>query len=390
MSKTNSPLSTAKLSTRKAPAGYRYTEVGIIPKDWETERIGKLASIATGTRNTQDRKVDGAYPFFVRSQQVERIDSCSFDCEAVLTAGDGVGTGKIFHYIVGKFDVHQRVYCIHNFSSLLDGRYFFYQFSTRFYDRVMSMTAKSSVDSVRMEMISDMSIPLPPLPEQRAIAEALSDVDAYLSALERLVAKKRAVKQGTMQALLTGRVRLPGFTGEWQVKRLGDVLQLQYGKSQKGVAVDGGSYPILATGGEIGRTDRYLYDKPSIIIGRKGTIGAPQYVDVPFWPIDTTFYAIISADNSSRFLHYLLSTVKWESYNEASGVPSLSANTVHDIEIYLPSFHEQIAIAAVLSDIDAEIEALERRRAKVQALKQGLMQELLTGRIRLVDKMQGE
>jgi len=123
MSKTNSPLSTAKLSTRKAPAGYRYTEVGIIPKDWETERIGKLASIATGTRNTQDRKVDGAYPFFVRSQQVERIDSCSFDCEAVLTAGDGVGTGKIFHYIVGKFDVHQRVYCIHNFSSLLDGRY---------------------------------------------------------------------------------------------------------------------------------------------------------------------------------------------------------------------------------------------------------------------------
>jgi len=235
-----------------------------------------------------------------------------------------------------------------------------------------------------------MSIPLPPLPEQRAIAEALSDVDAYLSALERLVAKKRAVKQGTMQALLTGRVRLPGFTGEWQVKRLGDVLQLQYGKSQKGVAVDGGSYPILATGGEIGRTDRYLYDKPSIIIGRKGTIGAPQYVDVPFWPIDTTFYAIISADNSSRFLHYLLSTVKWESYNEASGVPSLSANTVHDIEIYLPSFHEQIAIAAVLSDIDAEIEALERRRAKVQALKQGLMQELLTGRIRLVDKMQGE
>src|SRR5690606_450212 len=122
----------------------------------------------------------------VRSQVIESINSCTFDGEAVLTAGDGVGTGKVFHYINGKFDYHQRVYNIHNFSSGVDGFYFYKYFSRYFYGRIMSMTAKSSVDSVRREMIADMKIALPGRIEQAAISNALFDIDELVKCLEKL------------------------------------------------------------------------------------------------------------------------------------------------------------------------------------------------------------
>lgn len=127
-------------------AGYKETEIGVIPDDWDLDYIENVAHVTTGSKNTQDRIEDGEYPFFVRSQTVERIDSYSFDGEAVLTAGDGVGTGKVFHYINGKFDVHQRVYRITDFSDRIDGHFFFLYFSQNFYNRIMQMTAKSSVD----------------------------------------------------------------------------------------------------------------------------------------------------------------------------------------------------------------------------------------------------
>ncbi|MEN6488336.1 MAG: restriction endonuclease subunit S, partial [Smithella sp.] len=109
--------------------GYKQTEVGIIPEEWDVDAIVNLASITTGDKNTQDRIPDGAYPFFVRSLNVERINSFSYDGEAVLTAGDGVGTGKIYHYIKGKFDFHQRVYKISDFDERLDGYFFYLYFS---------------------------------------------------------------------------------------------------------------------------------------------------------------------------------------------------------------------------------------------------------------------
>ncbi|EPT7318128.1 TPA: restriction endonuclease subunit S [Klebsiella pneumoniae] len=189
--------------------GYKSSELGDIPEDWELEKIGSLLSITTGGKNTQDKIAEGNYPFFVRSQTVERINSFSFNCEGVLTAGDGVGTGKIFHYINGKFDLHQRVYLMFNFSDKLDGYFFYIFFSNNFYDRIMSMTAKSSVDSVRREMIADMVMLLPPKAEQIAIATILHDMDTELTALEQKLAKIRDIKQGMMQQLLTGRIRLP-------------------------------------------------------------------------------------------------------------------------------------------------------------------------------------
>ena len=162
-----------------------------------TSKMSRSWILATGSKNTQDRIEDGQYPFFVRSQTVERINSYSFDGEAVLTAGDGVGTGKVVHYVNGRFDVHQRVYRISNFSERIDGYFFYLYFSTHFYNRIMQMTAKSSVDSVRRDMITRMLVPIPPTDaEQRAIAKALSDVDALLGGLERLIAKEARPQTG--------------------------------------------------------------------------------------------------------------------------------------------------------------------------------------------------
>src|SRR5690606_35967328 len=151
------------------PEGYKKTKVGIIPEDWEVESVSNLAEVKTGNRDTKDKVEDGKFPFFVRSQTVERIDSYSFDGEAILTAGDGVGVGKVFHYIDGKFDYHQRVYKLSDFKRSL-GKYIFYYFKENFLKEAMKYNAKTSVDSVRRDMIVKMLLPLPSIPEQRKIA----------------------------------------------------------------------------------------------------------------------------------------------------------------------------------------------------------------------------
>src|SRR5207249_4128127 len=157
-----------------------------------------------------------------------------------------------------------------------------------------------------------------------------------------------------------------------------------HGKSQRDVEATDGPYPILATGGEIGRANRFLYDKPSVLIGRKGTIDQPQYMDTPFWTVDTLFYSVIHEPNHAKFIFYQFCLIDWKQHNEASGVPSLNARTIERLEIRSPGPDEQTAIAAILSDMDAEIALLEARRDKAYALKQGMMQQLLTGSIRLV------
>ncbi len=204
----------------KQKSATKQTEIGVIPADWDVACIEDVAHITTGSRNTQDHVEDGLYPFFVRSQTVERINSYSFDGEAVLTAGDGVGTGKVFHYINGKFDTHQRVYRLSDFDARVSGYFFYLYFSTHFYARIMQMTAKSSVDSVRREMISKMLMPLPSRNEQEAIATALSDGNELIESLDKLIAKKRQIKHGTMQVLLTGKKRLNGFLGDWEQRQL--------------------------------------------------------------------------------------------------------------------------------------------------------------------------
>ena len=170
---------------------------------------------------------------------------------------------------------------------------------------------------------------------------------------------------------------------DWNVKRLGDVLHVRHGKSQHHIVANNGQYPILATGGEIGRTNAYLYDKPSVLIGRKGTIDKPRYQDTPFWTVDTLFYTELSNAANPKFIYFKFQMIDWRSYNEASGVPSLNASTIENIEISIPDYAEQHAIASTLSDVDMLLAAQDKLFAKKRNIKQAAMQLLLTGKQRL-------
>lgn len=168
--------------------------------DWEEKYVNEVCDISTGKGNTQDKEDNGIYPFYVRSPIIERSNKYIFDGEAVLTVGDGVGTGKVYHYVNGKFNFHQRVYKMSNFNGIL-GKYFYYYFSTHFYDRVKKMTAKTSVDSVRLEMISKMTLLIPCQEEQEKIAKVLSKMDELIEEKKALLSDWQQFKKGLLQQM---------------------------------------------------------------------------------------------------------------------------------------------------------------------------------------------
>ncbi len=169
--------------------------------EWNVESISDFAQTTTGNRDTQDKVESGRYPFFVRSQSTELIDTYAYEGEAVLTSGDGVGVGRNFHYINGRFDFHQRVYCIHDFQSRVLGRFFYFYFSEHFGPRVRRVSAKNSVDSVRRSMITDMPVPLPDPAEQKAIADCLSSLDDRIAGQARKLDVLHRHKRSLLQQL---------------------------------------------------------------------------------------------------------------------------------------------------------------------------------------------
>jgi type I restriction enzyme S subunit len=376
--------------------GYKQTQVGTIPSDWQVDKIKNHALISTGDRNTEDKKENGRYPFFVRSQNVERIDSFSFDGEAVLTAGDGVGTGKVFHYINGKFDFHQRVYKISNFKPDLDGYYFYNVFSTHFFDRIMSMTAKSSVDSVRMEMIADMLIPLPDIQEQKAIGNTLSDVNDLIAALEKLIAKKRAIKTAVMQQLLTGKTRLPGFSGKWKVQTIDEISicldSLRIPLNEKQRREMQGNIPYCGANGILDYVNDYVVDEDIILLAEDGG-HFDEYATRPIayrmsgkcWVNNHAHILMAKDEIDQNFLFYSIVHKDIREHLSSGTRAKLNRSEMKKIEILIPKqFEEQKAISTVLDDIDENLSRLVSLKHKIENLNTGIMQELLTGRTRLI------
>lgn len=371
-------------------AGSKKTEIGIFPADWKVTHLGKISIIKTGGKNNQDKEEDGRYPFFVRSDNIERINTFSYDCEAILIPGEG-NIGRIFHYIVGKFDVHQRVYAITNFVESVSGKFVYFWMTMNFGAHAMQNSVKATVDSLRLPTFQYFDLALPPtLAEQRAIADALSDADALIASLDALIAKKRDLKQGAMQQLLTGKTRLPGFTGEWDLKRLGDVANIKTGKRNNQDKQEDGAYPFFVRSENVEKINSFSHDCEAILIPGEGNIGSIFHYIVGKFDVHQRVYAITNFIDgvSGKFVHLWMrmnfgahamqNTVK-------ATVDSLRLPTFQDFDLMLPpTLAEQTAIAEALSDMDAELAELEVKRDKACDLKQGMMQELLTGRIRLV------
>ena len=389
--------------------GYKQTEVGVLPEDWAIKKLINLSDggMQNGTFYEGSRKGNGVYflnvgnlyqaapiipqtlgKFDASKDEIDRFrvknGDLFFTRSSIVPSGiaycnwykDSGDNTTVFdsHVVRFKTDTDQ-----------VNPMYLYLQCVSQESRKYFISNAKvATMTTIDQAQIGNCLIPVPSLTEQKNIAEAISDADRIIRLLEKLIIKKKAIKQGAMQELLTGKRRLPGFSGNWQTISLKKALSVGHGMSQHDVACPTGRYPILATGGVIGQANRYLWNAPSVLIGRKGTINKPQYMDKPFWSIDTLFYTKINEGYCPKFLYYVFCRIDWLSYNEASGVPSLSSKTIESIEVQVPDYREQCAIAGALTDIDTEIEALEQKSGKYRQVKQGMMQQLLTGKIRLM------
>ena len=169
------------------------------------------------------------------------------------------------------------------------------------------------------------------------------------------------------------KLRFKEFNDEYAKLKYKDVLKIKSGKDQKQVEDENGKYPILGTGGQIGKTNSFLYDKPSVLIGRKGTINKPQYMESPFWTVDTLFYSHIYEPNIPKYLFYSFQNVNWKKYDESTGVPSLSSSTIESVECSIPSPNEQIKVANFLSLLDKKIELQSKKIEDLKLFKKGLI-----------------
>lgn len=380
----------------------------VVPEGWSYCTVDSCMKIETGSRNTEDKKDDGLYPFFVRSQQMEYIDTYRYDCEAILTAGDGVGTGKVFHYIVGKFDAHQRVYVMSDFFGI-EGKFFFYYFCNNFLTEVSRYTAKSSVDSVRRDMIAKMEIPLPPLPEQKRVSTVLTVIDNLIETTEKLLAKKKAIKQGVMQELLSGKRRLSEFSGVRIDYTVGDLCRVFDGTHQTPKYVDVG-YPFYSVESisnndfkntkyvskeeHLFLTASYKIEKGDILMTRIGSIGVCKYID---WDVNGSFYvslALLKCNEkcNAQFIAYYSTTTDFKKeldiHSLTTAIPQkINLGAISFIKVNIPKdVAEQKAIASIIDDMEVEVKTLASKLTKYRQIKQGMLSELLTGRIRLIDE----
>ena len=235
-----------------------------------------------------------------------------------------------------------------------------------------------SVIHLYAAQLKSLKLSVPSKGEQQKIAAFLSSVDKKIEQLNRKKALLEQYKKGMMQKLFNQEIRFKDEQGkdypDWEEKRLSEILTIRYGKDHK--SLHNGHVPVLGTGGVIRYVDSVIYNQPSVLIGRKGTIDKPQYIEQPFWTVDTLFYTEIIPPNIPFFIFLVVSNINFKRYNEATGVPSLNANTVIKIRVYVPSKEEQQKIAAFMSAIDRKIELVSEQLKQAQIFKKGLLQQM--------------
>jgi type I restriction enzyme, S subunit len=406
--------------------GYKQTEIGVIPQDWVLAKLGALATFRTGpfgsALHRSDYIEDGVpvvNPMQIVDGKIRPTPSMAITEMAARKLSEfRLSAGNV---IIGRRGDMGRcaVVCTREQGWLcgtgsmvirtgpsLDSRFLQMVLSSPpIVAEIENASVGSTMFNINQGTLGDLQIPLPPtMAEQVAIAGALSDADALIEALEQLTAKKRDLKQGAMQELLTGKKRLPGFEGKWEVKRIADIA---FPSSEKNSA--GEDLTVLTCSKHLGFVDSLRYFKNQVFsrdtrgykVIRRGQLGYPAnhveegsigLQDLYDVALVSPIYVVFSVTEevNSYFFHRLL---KLESYRQqfetatSASVDrrgSLRWPAFSEISVNVPPIEEQNAIATVLSDMDAEIVALEAKLSKARHIKLGMMQELLTGRIRLL------
>ena len=368
-------------------AGYKKTDVGVIPYDWELKELGEIADIFVG-RDLKEKNFspyqDNVFKYPVYSNTVDSeglfgyYDIAEYKGDSVTVVGRGVGLGTAFKRN-GEYSAIGRLLVLFPNRSV-DAVYI----TEYINNKVKIFEESSGIPQLTGISLSKYKILVPAIPEQRAIAAALSDVDALIAALDRLIAKKRDIKHAAMQELLTGKRRLPGFNEQWGTKTILEIAPLQRGFDLPTAHIKHGIYPVVYSNGVLNYHTEYRVRGPGVVTGRSGTIGSVNYVEQNFWPHNTSLWVTDFKKNNPKFIYYLYSFIGFGRFGTGSGVPTLNRNDVHALRLDIPkNCNKPESMASVLSDMDAEIVAFENRRKKTLALKQGMMQELLAGRIRL-------
>lgn len=406
--------------------GFKHSDVGIIPEDWSVTSLGELAEITSSKRIFESDYVSLGIPFYRGKEISLLIEGKSIDQPYFIAE-------KRFNEIKAQFGAPERgdilitavgtlanVFVVRGMTPFYfkDGNliwlrkmqaaesdYVGVQMGARKSD-IINGAIGSSQKALTIAVLRNFRIPLPPLPEQRAIATALSDVDALLGALERLIAKKRDLKQAAMQQLLTGQTRLPGFEGEWNLRQLGNIARIQRGASPRPIDnpvwFDENSDIGWVRISDVTKSGMYLrettqrlsqlgvkHSRPvargSLIMSICATVGRPIVTEIDVC-IHDGFVVFDDLQADKLFIYYMLKWIEpdWSKHGQTGSQMNLNTGLITGTEISLPPLPEQTAIATVLTDMDADLAALEQRLAKTRALKQGMMQELLTGRTRLI------
>jgi len=414
------------------PKGYKQTEVGVIPEDWEEARLGSCATFRTGPFGSALHKSDyvqGGVPIINPMQIVDGKLVPTATMSITEAAAQALGE---FRLSVGEVVIGRRgdmgrcavvgteeVGWLCGTGSMIvrprpsvDGRFIQRMLSSPSIIRAIESTAVgTTMVNLNQATLSSLVIPIPPQKiEQEAIAEALSDADALIESLEQLLAKKRQIKQGAMQELLTGKKRLPSFSGEWQVSKLSEVADIRSGgtpSTTQSQFWDGEVLWCTPTDITTLKGHKYLSNTNrkitelglkassaeiipanSIVMTSRATIGECAISAVPL-STNQGFKNFVPFDcMDADFLYYLLLTQKQKFISLCAGSTFLEIGKgqLTDFEVRRPALKgEQTAIAKVLCDIDVELAVLEEKLAKTCAAKQGVMQELLTGRIRLIN-----
>lgn len=417
------------LSMVEMKSGYKMTEVGVIPEDWEVKELSSISAIKSGKRLPKGSLVTSSktsYPYI----RVIDMNMGYLNLSNIMYVPENVQP-MISKYIISKNDIYISVAgtlgLVGKIPEELDGAnltenanriteiqcnrdyLMYYMMSPLIQNVIEAERTIGAQPKLALQRIRDFYIVLPrDNREQTAIAAALSDVDSLISALTKKIEKKKAIKQGLMQQLLTGKKRLSGFNDKWKSMLLGDIAEVKDGTHQTPQYVKSGGKPFYSvenvTADDFKNvkhisleehkalTSNYRIEKGDVLMTRIGSIGCCKYVD---WDVDASFYVSlallkINEKYDSKFISYL-SNIK--SFKEEVMLNSLvfaipqkiNLGNISLIKVYIPtSKAEQTAIANILSDCDSEIAALEKKRDKYKEIKQGMMQQLLTGKIRLI------
>ncbi|PKP33298.1 MAG: restriction endonuclease subunit S [Bacteroidetes bacterium HGW-Bacteroidetes-16] len=387
--------------TTNLPKGYKHTEIGVIPEEWEVVILSRIVDFLDGQRRPikSGNRIKGEYPYYGASGVIDYVDDYIFNDELILLGEDGENILSrnlpLAFQVKGKIWVNNHAHVLKPTSDV-NITFLTEYLESLDYSLLNSGTAQPKLNK---QACINILVNLPSLPEQKAIAQVLSDTDNLIHALEKQITKKRLIKQGAMQELLRPKKG-------WKVKKLGEIAEVRDGTHQTPTYVKIGipfysvesvtnndfiNTKYITREAHKSLTKKFRIERGDILMTRIGSIGDCKLID---WEVNASFYVSlallkIKPGYSQSYICHYSKTSNFRKEAELNSLQSaipkkINLGPISNIIIEMPDYEEQTRIAAILSDMDKEIEALEKKLAKYQQLKQGLMQNLLTGKIRLV------